>query len=106
MRNGIYRLWFQGSAEGAGATLFVDGQMIACDSTHAYLGHYKDMNGCFTAELRMTRHTMPLGGDQRPDDCVLHLEGLAAEETVAARSTVAEMPDFETSVEYVWISEA
>jgi hypothetical protein len=108
MRNGIYRVWFKGSGVyGTAAPLLVDGQFIACDRTHTYLGSYTEENGNFTASVEVRRHTIRPQVTNQPDLDQFHMniEGRSAGEIIAGRCTVPEKPGFMTDAEYIWCSE-
>jgi hypothetical protein len=107
MRNGIYRVWFKGSGVyGTAAPLLVDGQFVACDRTHSYLGSYTEENGNFTASVKVSRHTMMSAPDLPDiDDFHMNIEGRSTEDIVAARSTFPEKPGFVLDAEYIWCSE-
>lgn len=106
MRNGIYRVWIKGSVEAGAATLLIDGRFIACDSTHTYLGQYEVQSGHFTGDVELRRHTRLDPQDRRPDISMMHLEGLASDETAALRASFPDKPDFCLEAEYVWVCEA
>ncbi len=107
LRNGIYRVWYKGSAQGAAASLLVDGQFIACNGSHKLLGRYQDNNGRFTAALEAWRHTPGAPSPNRVELDHYHmiLEGLSTGEVIAACAHVPELPGFALNIEYVWIGE-
>jgi hypothetical protein len=108
MRNGIYRVWFKGSGIfGTAAPLLVDGQFVACDRSHTYLGSYTDANGRFSAKVKASRHTVRPQFTDQPDldEFHMNIEGGSTEETIAARTSVPEKPGFVLDVEYIWCSE-
>lgn len=107
MRNGIYRVWYKGSAHGAAASLLVDGQFIGCNRTHNLLGRYQEQNGYFSATIEATRHTsgVTVPNNVELDTYRMRVEGLCTSEAVKARGTVEGMPGFALDIEYVWLSE-
>lgn len=108
MRNGIYRVWYKGpNVHGATAVLFLDGQFIACDRTHSFLGQFKDQFGRFTAEVLCKRHTILPPSPEVPDLDEFHmmLDGASGDEIAAVRATIPEKPGLVLDVEYVWMSE-
>jgi hypothetical protein len=108
LRNGIYRVWYKGSGvHGAAATLLVDGEFIACDQSHTYLGRYTDENGRFSAEVLCRRHTDLPPAPEIPDIDIFHmqLEGLSSGEGAIVICKVPEKPGFSLDVEYAWSCE-
>lgn len=108
MRNGIYRVWYEGpGAHGAATTLFVDGRLIACDESHTYLGHYRNGPGWFSGEIHCKRHTLLPPAPEIPnvDEFHMILKGVATSEAASVRCTVVENPSVEMAVRYVWFCE-
>ena len=108
MRNGIYRVWFKGAGVyGTAAPLLVDGLFVACDRTHTYLGTYTDENGCFRADVKVSRHAFIAPSPDTPDLDEFHMtvEGGASKEIIAARASFPEKPGFVLDVEYIWVGE-
>jgi hypothetical protein len=108
MRNGVYRVWYKGSGiEGTTATLLVNGEFIASDRTHSYLGSYTEVGEHFSADVKVSRHTLLTPSPEIPDldEFHLHIEGGSTEEIIDGHCTVPEKPDFKLAVQYIWVSE-
>lgn len=108
MRNGIYRSWFKAAAaQGGSAIIFVDGRVMSCDPTHAFLGQYSVVNGHFHAEVQGKRHTsIPnMASMSELSEFRVICDGSATEETASIRCSIVEQPGQTVSIDMVWIGE-
>lgn len=109
MRDGIYKIWVTGrTTRVCGAMLLKGGSLIAVNPAIGFVGRYWLTAGRITCEALCTRLNLASDFGEFPplDEMHFRAEGLAGPEFASCIGTIAEAPDYSSTLEFTFLCAA